>query len=257
MNPKYIKTIKKVLIIVCAVLVLAAVVITAFRFIESKKDDRITEEKNKQDRYSQVSYRLNEVGELYASDVNLADYEPVSQFGQFYVLDNSELLEQSLEFTYNTAVDNEYFVDNRCFSCEFDGKSHYFFFGEDEDNLPFYLKISSKWDKSEWYVRKDFIPPTAKLNRVSEIIVISESAAEELLSKSLGNSDLRRINADEMLKITDKDKIKQCVSRYQNGKYAYDEKFDSSIAEAKEKTMCGYILAGFENSNVYQCIGVY
>ena len=98
--------------------------------------------------------------------------------------------------------------------------------------------------------------PRINLNRVSEIITVGNVEAKELLSKSLDNSDLYRINADTAVKITDKKIINQCAKNYKEGTFVYDENFDF-IADKKEKTLSGYVLAGFENSNLYQCIGVY
>lgn len=256
MDPKYLKTIRKILLIVCGVLLLAAAAVFIVRFTESKKDEKITEEKNQQDQFSYSSYKFNEAGKIDPESVNLEDYVPIQQFGKFYVFDNSAFLEQALEETYIMNIDNEYYINNKCYSCDFDEKEHYYFFGKDENSLMFCLKIGSRWDKTEWLVRKDFRVPRINLNRVSEIIAIGNLEAKSLLSKSLDNSDLYRINADSASKVTDRKIINQCAERYKDGEFVYDEEFDF-IAEAKGNSLSGYVLAGFENSSLYQCIGVY
>lgn len=256
MDPKYLKKLRKILLIVCGVLILAAAAVFIVRFAEGKKDEKITEEKNNQSKYSYSSYEFNEVGELDPSEVNLDEYVSVKQYGRFYLLDNSEFLKQALESTYVTVIDNEYYIDNKCFSCNLNSSEHYYFFGNDKNNLQFYLKVGSGWDKTEWFVKKDYVPPTVKLNRVSEIIVVSSNDTKELLSKSLDNSDLHRINTEGALKITDREIINQCITCFKKEKYVYDDSFEV-ITEAKEKSLCGYVLAAFDNSCVYQCIGAY
>ncbi len=256
MNPMYIKKIRKILYIVCAVLVLIAAAFSVFRFVQEKKDEKLTEEKNLQNRFSYSSYRFNEAGKIDPAKVNLEDYVSLKQFGQFYIFDNSEFLEQALESTYVSVIDNGYYINNKCFSCDLGENWHCLFFGNDENYLPFYLKISSDWSRTEWYVRKDFSIPKANLNRVSEIIVVSNTEAKTLPSNSVENSDLYRINTESTIKATDRKIINQCVACYKKNSFVYDESFDF-VTEAKENSQSGFILAGFENSNVYQCIGVY
>lgn len=257
MNPKYQKLIKRILIILCGLLIVAAAVVSVLRYVEEKKDTEITDEKNNQTKFSYYSYDFNEIGSVDYKDINLDDYVPLTQFGEFYLADNDEMFERALELTYISEIDYSYYINNECYSCEIEGNDHYYFFGKDKDNLMFYLKINEKWDISEWYVRSDFAVPTAKLNRVNGIVIVSTNEAEDLLSNSLENTDLRRINTEDAINITDKETVKKYVKHYKEGTYIFNESFDGNIKTAKEDSMCGYVLASFENSEVLQCIGVY
>lgn len=257
MNPKYIKKIKKILLISGCVLVVAAAVVFAIRYLDEKKENEITEEKNNQTQFSYSSYKFNEVGSVDYSEINLDDYVPLSQFGEFYLADNDEMFERALELTYISEIDYSYYIDNNCYSCEIDDDYHYYFFGKDTDHLMFYLKINEKWDISKWYVRTDFTVPNAKLSIVDKIVIVSTNETEDLLSNSLSNNDLRRIDTESAITITDEDTVDRYVKHYKEGTYVFNETFDDGIEKAKEDSLCGFVLVSFKNSDVLQCIGVY
>lgn len=257
MNPKHQKLIKKILIIVCCTLIAAAAAVFIISRVEEKKDAAITEEQDNQTKFSYSSYKLNETGSVNYSEINLDDYVPISEFGEFYLADNDEMFERALELTYISEIDYSYYINNECYSCEIEGSDHYYFFGKDKEHLMFYLKINEKWDISEWYVRSDFSVPSAKLNTVNEIVIVSTNEAEDLLSNSLGNTDLRRIDKESAITITDKEIVDKYIKQYKEGSYVLNETFDENIKAAKEKSDRGFILASFENSDVLQCIGVY
>lgn len=256
MNPMLVKKIRKVLFIVCGVMVAAAAVIFLIRFIGTKLDNKKLEEKKNELKYSYSSYEFNSSGPVTPSEVNPVGYIPLKQLGDFFIADNALMLEQSLELTYNASIDYGYYIDNRCYSYEPGDGYHYAFFGKDKTSLPFYLKISNEWDKAEWYVKPDFTPPSASVSRVEKILLVSRDSSSKLLSNSLRNHDLRRIDERDAIVITDESKIHDYVNRYKDGVYVFNETFED-IATAKSASSCGYILAAFENSNIYQCIGTY
>ncbi|MCQ2480187.1 MAG: hypothetical protein MJ120_06045, partial [Clostridia bacterium] len=178
-------------------------------------------------------------------------------YDDFYIADNSLMTEQMLELTYNSELDYEYYIDNSCYSCKVDSEEgHFFFFGKDESYLPFYLKIDSKCTNCQWFVRRDYVPPSVNTDAVEKILVVDARMADKLPSNILENKDLPRINADNIFKITSENTIQSFIERYRNEAYVFTEKYDE-IKEAKAKSMGGYVLASFKDENVYQCIGTY
>ena len=251
-----IKIVGKILAVICGILILAAAGITVFRHLSTQKENQALEEKRKQSQYSVDYYKLNVAGEISPDDVNLNNYISVKQFGEFFINDNSEMLEQTAELTYNTHVDNKYFIKNNCYSCNIDDMAHYYFFGNDEKNIPFCLKISKEWDKSEWLVLRNFRVPDVRFDKADGLMVIKSYMANGLPSRSLSAKDLCRINDDGLAFTDDSSVIDRYIERYNEGAYVFTSTFDE-VEKALESSDSGYVLVSFKNYNLYQCIGTY
>ena len=251
------KKIGKTLLIICGILILTAVGVTVFRYISNQKENQALEEKRKQTQYSADYYELNIAGEISPDEINFANYVPMKQFGEFFINDNSKMLEQAAELTYNSNVDNKYFIKNHCYSCKTDDEAHYYFFGNDESSLPFYLKISKNWDISEWYVLENFRVPDVRFDMADSIYVFKNYTARGLPSRSLSSKDLRRINADDALaSVSDNAVTDRYIARYNESAYVFNDTYDE-VKKALESSECGYVLVSFKNYNLYQCIGTY
>lgn len=250
------KKLKKTLLIVSIVFVVAAAAVTVWRFTDVKSDNRKLSENKQSKTDAAVLYDFEEAGALNLPESKLREYITLGQFGDFYVSDNEQMLVQAIEQTFVSAMDCKYYIDNRCYSCGFDDGYQYRFFGTDENNLPFYLKISGDGKSAQWYVKNGLSVPYVGKDKVSEIILLKTSDVQTMTFHSADDSDLRRINPDDGISVTDKDVIDKYIMRYSNGNYVFDDKLDD-IKKAKENSDCGYVLAHFENSNIYQCIGSY
>ena len=250
------RMVRDILAVVCSVLIVVAAAISVFKYISAKKENQALEEQSNQSRFSAEYYEMNIAGEVSPDKVNLGNYMPVKQFGEFFINDNHKMLEQAAELTYNSNVDNKFFIKNNCYSCEINDENHYYFFGNDENSLAFYLKFSKEWDTSEWFVLKNFLTPDVRYDSVDKIMIIKTDTARGLPSRSLSAKDLRRINADSLASTTDKAAIDRYLSRYNDGVYVFTDYFDE-VKKAKESSESGYVLASFKNYNLYQCIGTY
>lgn len=226
------------------------------RFIDTKKEEAEFEKNNSLPKFSYESYKFNEIGTLDPKEVNLGSYIPLNESDSFFLNENTEMLNQAMELTFISTFDYDYFIDNTCFSCDFNVSDHYYFFGKDKSYLPFYLKINKTWDIAEWYILKDFAVPTVNVKKVSSIIIVDSLAPSQLLSNSLETFDLRRIETGNAVTITDSKIIWNYIDKYINKAYVFNEK-DEEIAAVKEKHDCGYVLASFEGSSLLQCIGTF
>ena len=250
------KTVRKILLILCGILLLAAVAVSVLKYISVQKENQALEEKSYQSKFSAEYYEMDVAGEISPDKVSLGSYVPLKEYGEFFINDKSDMLEQTIELTYNSNVDNKFFIKNKCYSCKINDENHYYFFGNNEDNLAFYLKFSKDWDRSEWYVLKSFFVPDVRYDAVDEILIIKTDAARGLPSRSLSAKDLRRISSVGLASTTDKTAINNYVARYNDGVYVFTDYFDE-IKKAKESSESGYVLASFKNYNLYQCIGIY
>lgn len=247
---------KKPLLIITAIVIAAAAIITVIRFIDNKKEQKAFEVNNAKPKFSHESYRFGEAGALDPSEVNLSDYIPLKEFGSFFLSDDAEMLRQAMELTYVSVFDYKYFIDNNCYSYDNGGKNHYYFFGSDKTYLPFYLKISENWGVAQWYVLKDYAVPTVNVKKIKSIIIVDALAPTELLSNSLETFDLHRIDTKNAVIIEDEKEIREYLEKYNNKIYVFNDKTEG-IAKAKENSDSGYVLASFENSSILQCIGAY
>lgn len=253
-----IKIIRRILIVACGILLLAAAAFTVSRHFSTQKENQALEEKRKQSQYSADYYEMNIVGEISPDEVNFANYIPVKQFGDFFINDNAKMLEQTVELTYNSNVDNKYFIKNNCYSCKTDDEAHYYFFGNDEKSLPFYLKISKNWDISEWYVLENFRLPDVRFDIADSIIIIKNDTARGLPSRSLSSKNLCRINDNDALaSVSDNAVIDRYLARYNEEVYVFTDVTFDEIKTALESSESGYVLVSFKNFNLYQCIGTY
>ncbi len=251
------KQTKRMLAVVCCALLAVAAVISVFKIVGIKNKNETLEQKKQETKYTIDSFRLNIKGEINPKSVNIGDYISLQDFEEFYVADNSLMLEQMLELTYNSEMNYDYYIDNSCYSCKVDSEEgNFFFFGKDESYLPFYLKIDTKCTNCQWFVRADYVPPTVNTDKVEKILIIDGLTADKLPSNILENKDLPRLNTEKLLTVTDKKTVEDFVERYRNEVYVFTEKYDE-IKEAKAKSMGGYVLAVFDSENVYQCIGTY
>lgn len=251
------KQTKRTLITICCVLIVVAAIIAVAKVISIEKENETLEQKRQETRYTIDSFQLNIKGEINPKSVDIKDYIPLQNYDDFYIADNSLMTEQMLELTYNSEMDYDYYVDNSCYSCKVDSEEgHFFFFGKDESNLPFYLKINSKCTNCQWFVKCTYLPPTVSTDGVSEILFVDGLLTDRLPSNILENKDLPRLDTDKVLKITDSDTINKYLERYKNEVYVFTDK-DENVKKAKEKSMSGFVLAAFESENVYQCIGTY
>lgn len=250
------KMVRDILAVICSILIVAAAAVSVFKYISIKKENQGLEEKSNQSKFSAEYYEMNIAGEITPDKVNLESYISLKQFGEFFINENPMMLEQAARLTFNSNVDNKFFIKNNCYSCEMGDENHYYFFGDDEKSLVFYLKISKEWDKSEWFVLESFFAPDVTYDLVDKIMIIETDAARGLPSRSLSAKDLRRINADGLASTTDPAAIAKYISRYNDGVYVFTDSFDE-IKKAKESSGSGYVLASFKNHNLYQCIGTY
>ncbi len=250
------KKLKKTLVIVCIVLVAVAAAVTVWRTIDIKADNSQLKKEKESKTDAALLYDFEEAGTLNLSEDELKKYIPLEQYGNFYASDNEEMLLQAIEQTFVSAVDCKYYINNHCFTCNFGDGYQYRFFGKDETDLPFYLRISPDGKITQWFIRNGYIVPFVEKDVVSEIVLLKTADVSSLGSHSADGFDLRRINPSDGIIIKDKSVIKEYITRYNDENYVFDDRLDD-IKAAKEKSDSGYVLAGFGNGSIYQCIGAY
>lgn len=256
-KPFSIDNYKKIIIIVALVMLAIVVGIFAVKQVVKNKDQKEFEAKSSEVRYSAADFGLEEAGTISPDNVNFGNYISLEEYGAFYDFDNQKMLQQTIEKTYNTeGLDYEYFIGSKCYSCDVSGNEHYYFFGSDESSLYFYLKINEKFNEAEWFVRSDFTPPEAERNRIVRLHIVDRNDVASPMSKSLLGNGLQIVGGSDGIVVDDEETIEKYTEFYNNENYVFGDTLDE-IKEAKENSDCGFVLAEFENQNVYQCIGTY
>ncbi|MCQ2471433.1 MAG: hypothetical protein MJ147_05285 [Clostridia bacterium] len=193
--------------------------------------------------------------ENLGNDFGIHYYMPI---GNKVKMKEYNRLDDSMLFTDNEIKPHtvsRYYVKNEdCYSHKsYDEKK--FFFGTDNRDLQLCAKFTDGYSEAHWYAREDYTVPSVDKNRIEKIIVAGVDCAESDLAKSgFGCFATVKNDKSNTESVTNEDTITTCVESFGDGQYNL-----SGITLPRPKTPSDYyiVLAAFEDSAAYQCLGFF
>lgn len=169
----------------------------------------------------------------------------------YHELDNTLLCAEDSRFKHTLF---KYYIDKQeCYSVK-DYNNKQFFFGPNERDAQLSVRFIKGFDDSEWFIRNDYTLPDIKIEEIQRIVIVgisnleSEDPDDELRCVSFGDE------GGNVEYIHNRDKIDECVSKFQSGNYYFE---DLKVCAPAEKSDYYLVLAQFEDSVVYQCLGYF
>ncbi len=169
----------------------------------------------------------------------------------YHELDNTLLCAEDSRFKHTLF---KYYIDKQeCYSVK-DYNNKQFFFGPNERDAQLSVRFIKGFDDSEWYIRNDYELPDVGKDEIQRIVIVgisnleSEDPDDELRCVSFGDE------GSNVEYIHNKDKIDECVAKFQSGNYYFE---DLEVCAPAEKSDYYLVLAEFEDSVVYQCLGYF
>lgn len=144
---------------------------------------------------------------------------------------------------------NRYYIDNIACQELCDDINHYFY-GTDYENPDFIFDVSADYKNNEWFVRKDYQFPAVGKDEVTDILLIDS----EHVKKRKIESTIQRVDITTTAHVIEDEAVKeQVLEQFLSGDCMFYESV--RLYTHPEKPKQYLILAKFQDSVVYQCVG--
>ena len=206
-----------------------------------------------QESYTQnvpAEYKLYPDGETDLDPELLRDYIAINELsfeGKSFAEFNENWYDSD-DDTY--CLHNKYYVNNNACAEETDKESYCYYFGRDVSNPELVFEVSADYSNQRWLVKKGYQFPKVGSDAVKNIVFMPME--HENYMYAFSPDRLHRLNYAAGILVDDEALKEKIINDYINKKFDYDYISSYGIVDTAERYM---ILAEFEVSVVYQCIG--
>ncbi len=193
----------------------------------------------------EAKYHL-EVGDIVdAGAVDTENYISVNTL----VLNGKNFAEYNEGMSEDYYHYNRYYVDNKGYQENNSGLKRYFY-GIDPENPDLIFDVSADYKNNEWFVRKDYEFPAVGKDEVTDILLIDS----EHVKKRKIESTIQRVDITTTAHVIEDEAVKvQVLEQFLSGDCMFYESV--RLYTHPEKPKQYLILAKFQDSTVYQCVG--
>ena len=193
----------------------------------------------------EIKYHMVVSDTVDAGTVNLENYVSIKTLkinGKSFADYNEGMSEEYHSY-------NRYYVDNVGIQ-ETNEKLNRYFYGKDYENPDFIFEVSEDYGNNEWFLRKGYKFPSVGQDEVTELLLIDSEHVKERRIESV----LQRIDITKTAHVIEDETVKeQVLEQFLSGDCMFYESVSSYTHPDKPAQYL--ILAKFENSVVYQCVG--
>ena len=146
-----------------------------------------------------------------------------------------------------------YYIDSDCcYSLKsYDNKK--FFFGPNDRDLQMCVKFVNGFSDARWHAREDYTLPDIKKERIKRLLVVGENSVNsDLLQGGISCFSIVENDKGNAEYIYKRELIQSCVSQFENGNYDLSS---LNLCTPPNESDYYLVLAEFEDSVVYQCLG--
>lgn len=193
----------------------------------------------------EIKYHMVVSETVDAGTVNLENYVSIKtlKFNGKSFADYNEGMSE--EYHYY----NRYYVDNVGLQ-EINADLNRYLYGADSANPDFVFDVSKDYKSNEWLIRKDYELPSVGKDEVTELLLIDSEHVKDRKIESV----VQRIDITKTAHVIEDEAVKkQVIDQFLSGDCMFYESVRSYTHT--EKPAQYLILAKFENSVIYQCVG--
>ncbi len=192
-----------------------------------------------------AEYHLAVSDTIDAGTVDAENYISMNTF----VLNGKNFSEYNEGMSEEYDYYNRYYVDNRGYQ-ENNGDLNRYFYGTDPENPDLIFDVSADYKNNEWFVRKDYEFPAVGKDEVTDILLIDS----EHVKKRKIESTIQRVDITTTAHVIEDEAVKeQVLEQFLSGDCMFYESV--RLYTHPEKPKQYLILAKFQDSTVYQCVG--
>lgn len=192
-----------------------------------------------------AEYHLAVSDTIDAGTVDAENYISMNTF----VLNGKKFSEYNEGMSEEYDYYNRYYVDNRGYQ-ENNGDLNRYFYGTDPTNPDFIFDVSADYKNNEWFVREDYEFPAVGNDKVTDILLIDSEHVKERKIESM----MQRVDITTTAHVIEDEAVKeQVLEQFLSGDCMFYESV--SLYTHPEKPKQYLILAKFQDSTVYQCVG--
>lgn len=243
---------KKAFIITIFVLI-GAIFIAGFGFVIWLMDG-IAGDPPRQEEYTQniqVEYKLYPNDQIHLNIDIVNDYVAINEmtFGGTSFADVNENWYDFNDGTY--CMYNKYYVNNNvCIEEKSTDEAYRYYFGTDIQTPDLIFEVSSDYSNQRWLVKKQYQFPEVGYNKVKNILFIPME--HENYMDAFSPDKLQRLNQTAAVCVENEDLKEKIINDYLAENFDYDYISSYGIVDTTTEYL---VLAEFENSVVFQCIG--
>ena len=192
-----------------------------------------------------AKYHLTVSDTIDAGTVNLENYVNIKTLkfnGKSFANYNEGTSEEYHSY-------NRYYVDNVGLQ-EINADLNRYLYGADSANPDFVFDVSKDYKSNGWLIRKDYELPSVGKDEVTELLLIDSEHVKDRKIESV----IQRIDITKTAHVIEDEAVKkQVIDQFLSGDCMFYESVRSYTHP--EKPAQYLILAKFENSVIYQCVG--
>lgn len=243
---------KKAFIITIFVLI-GAIFIAGFGFVIWLMDG-IAGDPPRQEEYArniQVEYKLYPNDQVHLNIDVVNDYININEmtFGGTSFADMNENWYDFNDGTY--CMYCKYYVNNNvCIEEKFIDEAYRYYFGTDIQTPDLIFEVSLDYSNQRWLVKKQYQFPKVGSESIKNILLISTEHVDYMHTS--GHDGLCRLNYSAAIVVEDETLKDKIINDYLVENFDYDYISSYGLVDAMTEYL---ILAEFENSVVFQCIG--